>query len=95
MTLLSSVREPLELISTELVCPSVLFPSQVRDLQAYMVARRPGCHVLQEIAQGLRGREELVSACLRAGVVASCGQAELPVLSCKTVLGHHCQGELG
>ena len=92
--LVGAVRKALQLIPAEFVSPGVFLARNVRDLEANMVACRPGSDILQEVAQGLCSGEQLVGASLSAGVVACRGQAELPVLGREAVLGHHGQCEL-
>ena len=94
MALLSSMCEAAQFVPAELICPSVLLACHMSDLQADVVACGPRGDVLQEVAQRLGRREELVRACFCTGVIAGRRQAEFPVLGSEAMLGHHRQGEL-
>ena len=93
-SLVHPVRESLQAISAELVCPGIVFTCYVRDLHVHVVACRPRSHQLKEVTQRRRRSKELVDACLRARVIAGRGQCKPPVLGLQTIFRYHSKGQL-
>ena len=65
----SAGLEALQFCSAELVGPHVFLACKVRDSQRDVVLRRPCRDQLEEAAERLCGREELVNASLGRGII--------------------------